>query len=184
MSLADAIVFHQMLLGALGASPVTAKQYQQYQEMFATWLTQSGHPTTIAELTPELVNQFLLWYRRRPHPRRTRGGEVAVRIAADVLKRLGQVLEDNEYVSANPLRKLRRPKVTKFVRTPFTEQEIGALWGASLRTKLPQRDEAMVLMLLATGMRLGELTGMRLEKLDIVRGEVTVIGKGRRERTI
>src|ERR1051326_675376 len=163
----EAISFHQMLLGAEGASPVTQKPYRQYEEMFAEWLQRGGHPATIAQLTPERVNQFLLWYRGRPHPRRTRGGEVAVRVAADVLKRLGQVLEDNEYLADNPLRKMRRPKVTKFTRTPFTPQEISAMWGASMRTRCPQRDEAIVLLLLATGMRLGELCGMRLEKLDL-----------------
>ena len=184
MDLRDAMSFHQMLLGANGASAYTQRQYLFYENLFVEFLQSKRYPLTIDELRPERVSEFLIWYRNRPHPRATRGGEVAVRAAADILKRLGGVLEDNEYVEVNPLRKLRRPKITKFTRVPFSTQEVQAMWGACFRTLHPARDEAIFLLLLDTGMRIGELCSMRLEHLDLDQRQVTVLGKGRRERTI
>ncbi len=46
------------------------------------------------------------------------------------------------------------------------------------------RDYLMVSLLYATGLRREELAGLRLPNLDLVRGLVTVIGKGNRERTV
>ncbi|SRR6266511_4669465 len=101
-----------------------------------------------------------------------------------MLKRLGNVLEDNDYVADNPLRKLKLPAKAKYVRQPFSQQEINAMWGVCFRTLDPVRDEAVFLLLIDTGMRIGELCSLRLEKLDLEQHELTVMGKGRRERTV
>ena len=101
-----------------------------------------------------------------------------------MLKRLGHALEDNDYVADNPLRKLKLPAKAKYVRQPFSQQEINAMWGVCFRTLDPVRDEAVFLLLIDTGMRIGELCSLRLEKLDLEQHELTVMGKGRRERTV
>src|SRR6266536_5948836 len=86
-----------------------------------------------------------------------------------MLKRLGNVLEDNDYVADNPLRKLKLPAKAKYVRQPFSQQEINAMWGVCFRTLDRVRDEAVFLLLIDTGMRIGELCSLRLEKLDLRR---------------
>jgi integrase/recombinase XerD len=182
--LRDAVSFHQLVLGANGASEHTHKQYLDYEVRFLEFLRGRGIKPALNELRPDRVREFLVWYRTLEHPRRTRGGEVAVRAAADVLKRLGNLLEENEYVEVNPLRKLKRPRITKFTRTPFSDQELSAMWGACFRTRNPARDEALFLLLLDTGVRIGEACSLKLEKLNLTERTVTVMGKGRRERTI
>jgi site-specific recombinase XerD len=182
--LRDAVSFHQLILAANNAALRTQQQYLLYECAFLEYLQHKRLPPRLEELNLGRVSEFLVWYRNRPHPRRTRGGEVAVRAAADVLKRLGGVLEQNEYFETNPLRKLGRPRVTKYVRTPFSAQEINAMWGACFRTEYPARDEALFLLLLDTGMRIGEAAGLRLDHVDLKGRQVTVLGKGRRERVI
>jgi site-specific recombinase XerD len=182
--LRDAVSFHQLVLSANGASVHTQKQYLLYGRLFLEFLARRKVSPALTELNLSRVREFLVWYRARPHPRRTRGGEVAVRAAADILKRLGSVLEENEFFEVNPLRKLGRPKITRFTRTPFSPQEINALWGACFRTQHPARDEALFLLLLDTGMRIGEACSLRLDRLDLDARTATVMGKGRRERTV
>ena len=160
----DAVSFHMLVLGANGASAYTQRQYLFYECLFLDYLSRRRLAPALAELNPQRVREFLLWYRSQDHPRRTRGGEVAARAAADILKRLGAILEENEVVEVNPLRKLQRPTITKFTRQPFTAQEINALWGACFRTQHPARDEALYLLLLDTGMRIGEATSLRLDR--------------------
>ena len=182
--LRDAVSFHQLVLAANGASPHTQKQYLSYEVLFLEYLERKRLKPELSELNQARVREFLVWYRNRPHPRRTRGGEVAVRAAADILNRLGQVLEDNEYVPDNPLRKLPRPRIAKFTRKPFTHQELNAMLGACYRTQNPARDEALFLLLLDTGMRIGEACAIRIDQVDLREHAIIVMGKGRRERTV
>jgi site-specific recombinase XerD len=182
--LRDAVSFHQLVLAAAGTSQYTQKQYLSYEVLFLAYLERKRVAPLLDELNLQRVREFLAWYRNQPHPRRTRGGEVAVRAAADILKRLGQILEDNEYVEVNPLHKLRRPIITKFTRIPFTTQELSAMHGACFRTMHAARDETLFLLLLDTGMRIGEACAIRVEQIDQAAHTVVVMGKGRRERLI
>lgn len=184
--LRDAVSFHQLVLAAAGAKPATQHQYMHYGVLFLGYLERRKIPPDLGELNTLRVREFLVWYRNQNHPRRTRGGEVAVRAAADILKRLGQVLEDNEYVAVNPLHKLRRPKVAKYTRVPFSTQELNALLGAAIRTRQPARNEALLLLLLDTGMRIGEACSLHLESVDLNQRQIKISaeGKGRRERLV
>jgi site-specific recombinase XerD len=182
--LRDAVSFHQLVLASDGASAYTQRQYLYYEAKFIAWLEHKSYGVGLDQLTTTRAREFLLWYRNQPGPHRSRGGEVAVRAGSDILKRLGQVLEDNEYFEVNPLRKLPRPKVARFTRTPFTPTELNALWGASLRTRHGARDEALFLLLLDTGMRIGEACTLTMDNLSLERRECIVHGKGRRDRLV
>ncbi|MDR3544866.1 MAG: tyrosine-type recombinase/integrase, partial [Candidatus Limnocylindrales bacterium] len=54
--------------------------------------------------------------------------------------------------------------------------------GAGLRRALALRDVAIVETAYAAGLRIAELAGLTLENLDLARGELRVVGKGRKER--
>jgi integrase/recombinase XerD len=95
--------------------------------------------------------------------------------------------------------KLKQPKYAKPVKTPFSETEIKALIKAceytteaksvdrrSFRMKRPTaaRDRALVLFLLDTGLRVGEVTRLTIEDVNLELGEVLVgpYGKGIKSR--
>lgn len=182
----DAIQLHALALQAEGRSIHTQKQYLAYEQRFLNWLEQHGKPLTIESLAPVNVSEFLAAYRSEKHPRRRRGGEVAVRAASDILKRLGQVLEDQGVIDENPLRRMRRPRIAQILRQPFTQVELVALHAAARRSQQPLRDTALFLLLLDTGMRIGEACGLRLDDVDLVRGQIRIgtQSKGRRERLV
>jgi integrase/recombinase XerC len=60
----------------------------------------------------------------------------------------------------------------------------GAESAAAEGGLLPLRDRAMVELLYATGVRVGELAGLDIDDLDPDRRTLRVIGKGNKERTV
>lgn len=65
-------------------------------------------------------------------------------------------------------------------KEPFTEDELRALYQAAHRAQ----ERAVVLLLADTGLRLGEVTGVRRRDVDWEHGTIRVIGKGGGERLV
>ena len=84
---------------------------------------------------------------------------------------------------SNPARLLTTPRVPQ--RTPrfFTILQIEAILELrDLSTLKGIRDVAILELLYATGVRVGELVGINLENLDTKQRQVKVDGKGRKQR--
>jgi integrase/recombinase XerD len=63
--------------------------------------------------------------------------------------------------------------------------EVDALLGAPDRTtSIGLRDATMLEVLYATGLRVSELVGLRLDQIFLEAGYVRVVGKGRKERVV
>lgn len=102
------------------------------------------------------------------------------------------------YARANPLRQIERPRPETRAIVPFSENEIRAMLGALGRSRpyndrgttathsLPnqERNRAMILLMLDTGLRAEELCGARVEDLDLKNQHLKVFGKGDKERIL
>lgn len=80
----------------------------------------------------------------------------------------------------NPLAGIRVHAQPWHPVAPFSDEEIKRLVEAS---KEPM-ERAVVLLLLDCGLRASELTGMRLEDIDLKTGELQIRGKGGKERRV
>lgn len=60
----------------------------------------------------------------------------------------------------------------------------GLSYPARLAPSLKARDEAMFLLLYATGLRVSELIGLKLHQMDHLQGMIRTLGKGGKERVI
>ena len=67
---------------------------------------------------------------------------------------------------------------------PFTPDQLEAVLAAARQTNQPHRNEAIVTLLLDTGIRASELCGLRHQDLDLNERRITVVGKGDKRRTI
>lgn len=83
-------------------------------------------------------------------------------------------------MSVNPTEGLRVRKPKLQPRPPFTEEECRALLAAT-ETRL---ERALLLTLIASGIRRAELLGMQVDDIDWGRGLALIHGKGMRERWI
>ncbi len=88
-------------------------------------------------------------------------------------------------VLTNPAKEVATPKVPKKVPRFLTVDEVFALMEAPVfNTVLGSRDRAIMELLYAAGLRVGELVGLDIELIDLVSKTVRVMGKGRKERIV
>jgi site-specific recombinase XerD len=185
MDLADCVQYHQLSLQAEGRSPATLRLYLLYERRFLEYLTERRIPPDLDALSSLNVRNATEWFRAE-RTDGARGGQVAVCTFVSTLKTWASFLETEGVFTASPLVRVKRPRVAKVLRQPFSAQEVMALWGATRQTRSPIRDEALLLLLLDSGMRIGEAVTLTLGKLRLDERHVIVglDGKGKRERLV
>jgi integrase/recombinase XerC len=88
----------------------------------------------------------------------------------------------------NPCLGIRPPRGEKRLPHTLSPDELAALLGAapveSNADPLAIQDRAMFELMYSSGLRLAELIGLGLHSVDPARGEMRVLGKGRKERVV
>ncbi|WP_124071229.1 tyrosine recombinase XerC [Filibacter tadaridae] len=88
-------------------------------------------------------------------------------------------------INDNAFRALHHPKKEERLPAFFYEEEMEQLFSACVgEDKKSLRDYAILEMLYATGIRVSELTSIRLGDIDNHLGIVMIMGKGRKERYV
>lgn len=112
------------------------------------------------------------------------------------LQSLFQYLIQQGYTEHNPIDGVERPKNRKkdpvFLTHDESEQFLVALGkstgiskkAAPFHQKLYKRDYAIIYWLMKTGLRISELQSLTVDQLSPSAEEITVIGKGNKQRTI
>ena len=94
-----------------------------------------------------------------------------------------------ELIDSDPALRLKAPKREKSLPGVLHQHQVlrlveGAASAAAEGGPLPLRDRALVELLYATGIRVGELAGLDVDDLDPDRRTLRVLGKGNKERTV
>lgn len=157
------------------------------------FLDSEGLSTEVGEIGANEIRRFIVSLRERPrfaNHRFTRPqtGHLSGHTINGYLRGLRSFwswLEREEFIEANPFRAVRIPKAPIKVIPTFTDEQLRALFGA-VDTTSPTgcRDYAIMLMLLDTGIRCSELTGLRLTDVDLNGRLLKVHGKGNKERMV
>ena len=87
-------------------------------------------------------------------------------------------LEDEDYIVKSPVRRIKRVKAPVVIRETFTDEELESIREGCTEI----RDLAIVDLLAATGMRVGELVKLARTDVDFVERECVVHGKGNKQR--
>lgn len=89
-------------------------------------------------------------------------------------------LMDEEYISKNPMRKISKIKGQKQKKKAFSEMEIEKIRQAARQSKKPEKYIAFIEIMLSTGCRVGEISGIKAEE---VKDDLVVVhGKGQKDR--
>ena len=89
------------------------------------------------------------------------------------------------YLEENVMRRLKLPSLPKVLPEPLTEVEIQSILAASLdNTQERLRNFSIMMLFLDTGIRLDELVNLKLSRIDFTLGEMTILGKGSKERRV
>ncbi len=164
-------------LRAENKSPKTVTTYGESVTQLQTYLAGEG-VTSVAEVRREHIEAFMadLLGRRS-------AATASVRFRA--LQQFFRWLVDDEHLDVDPMAKMKVPFVPEQPVPILTEDDLRALLATCRsRTFEDRRDEAIIRLLADTGVRRGELLGMRWKDVDLDVGVVTVLGKGRRRRQV
>jgi site-specific recombinase XerD len=189
---------------AAGRSPSTVQYYRWGLKHFAWWADRN-HLPSLDGLTPEALRMFLEYLqttetrwgaeewtdRRGGSGARKKLSPSSVAGYVRVLKAFCSWLIEEGELDDTPFRRVKTPKVPKQQVHPLTPEEVRALIDACKRHRGGQqlgpqwdlRDLALVLTLLDTGLRLGEVLGMTRNSVS-PSGRLVVLGKGRKERAV
>ena len=89
------------------------------------------------------------------------------------------------WVDSDPTALIDAPKLGRPLPKSLGEAEVEALLAApDLEEPEGIRDRTMLELLYATGLRVSELVGLRLEQVNTAQGVVRVVGKGNKERLV
>ena len=165
------------------ASPLTVAGYRSDIEGFVSYCADKKgvKPDEVGLdiLDPRPVREYLAHLQERGMKRST----MARKIAA--LRSFGKYLYSSQVTGINPVGTVSTPKKDKRLPRFLYPQEIEALLASpDPRDVLGSRDLAILELLYATGMRVGELVGLDLPDFDAEEKLVRVMGKGNKERII
>lgn len=169
--------FHHLIVER-GLAPLTVEAYGRDLAGLAAFVKERGRESW-REITLEDLQQFLNDLAQEGVGPRSRARKLsAVRQFFRFLLREG--LADH-----NPLEWLDSPKLPKGLPKVLGLEEVDRLLAApDPTTPLGQRDDTMLELLYATGLRVSELVGLTVPQLDLRRGVVRVLGKGSKERLV
>lgn len=159
----------------------TQRFYRVKLEYFINWMDAQA-VKTITELTPELLREFFIAMSERGH---NAGGVHAVyRTVKTFLRWYALEFEPLEW--RDPLKKVKPPKVDIEPLEPIPLEHVRAMLDTCKRGKFTdERDRAILLFLLDTGVRAGELLALDRPDADILTGDVLIRkSKSRKPRTV
>lgn len=180
--------FLKYLEAERNASPHTIVNYLMDIKQFIalTWGDRAKPPHSWELVDRQTARQFLLFFQEMGMAPATTGRKLSA------LRSFYRFLVREEYVKSNPFSSLGLPKKGHYLPAVLTVAEVEQLLTAphTLRAApksvfeeyIPVRDTAILETLYSTGMRVGELVGLRTPQLDLASGIIQVYGKGKKER--
>lgn len=94
-------------------------------------------------------------------------------------------LEREHYIESNPFHQISLPKMQKTIPDFFYKEELEKLFEVEkLDTPLSVRNQAIIELFYATGIRVSELVQLKVSDIDFNVGTLLVIGKGNKERYV
>lgn len=177
-SLAVIVKSWKLSLEARNKSARTVEQYTDSARLFVEFLERKHLPTQVASITREHVESFMVdqLARLKPSSAQTR---------YKCLKLLFDWCEEEEELERSPMAKMKPPIIPEQPVPVLTDLELVKLFKVCQGRGFEERRDLAIISLLAdTGIRRAECAGLDLDDVDLDHKMATVLGKGRRPRTV
>jgi integrase/recombinase XerD len=151
----------------------TLSFYRAKLSLFIRWYEADGIET-IQDLSAHHIRRYLVHLHRRKL-----SSQYQHDIARAIRAFLNYCVRD-ELLEKSPFTKVQMPRLEKKILEAFSADDIRLI----LKSCVTERDRALCLFLLDTGVRASELLALNVEDIDLKTGMVTVrLGKGQKGRT-
>ena len=160
-----------------GLSENTLKSYRHDVEAYSAWLFENSQ--TLVDARRADINLYL--------SNRLQKGLKARSTARSLscLRALYRYMLREKIIVDDPTLRVDNPKLGRPLPDTLTELDVEMLLEApDVRTPLGMRDRTMLEVLYACGLRVSELTGLRLGEINLRQGVLRIVGKGSKERLV
>lgn len=167
-----------------GASPNTLAAYRNDLVQLTEFLqSRNGHSSEhIAweEVAEQTISDYVLYLHELGYSETTRARKIAS------TKSLFGFLVNEGVTETNPTTNVSAPRIGRSLPEALTIEEVDRLLAAPGQVHTPEaiRDQAMLELLYASGMRVSELLSLELEHISLEAGWVRCFGKGGKERIV
>lgn len=179
-----------------GHSKYTICNYRSTLVHFLMYMREEHLYETIDQIEEADVLEWMAYLRGVTTRRGKPYSSVSIQSKARFVIAFFNWLFGHKKIDVNPVAQIKQPKAEKTLIRIFTEEDLIKLdaacdrspHGPSLtedeRKALAARDRAILWLLLSTGIRAGELCGLRFSDLDWSDGSIVVHGKGAKQRRV
>ena len=165
-------------LRASNLSAHTVRLYAGILRRFGDFLIERGMPTEVGAISREHVEEYLA------ETLRTRKANTAANRHKALRAFFKWLVEEGE-LTASPMRNVKAPRIPEEPPPVISDEQLARLLKAcDGRDIESRRDAAMIRLLLDTGLRRGELAGLKVGDIDLDLDVALVVGKFRRPRAV
>lgn len=172
-----------------GQSLQTEKTYAALLLNFVAWAEQKGmddwKKVKLSHLMAFLEEERTRALKTNPKSSGRKLSSESLYLQVAALRAFYNFAEAEKHLAGNVAENLSMPRRWKRLPKSLSSSEIDSLLKAETpATPSNLCDQAVLELAYASGLRLAELRGLRLEQLHLEAGFITVIGKGNKERVV
>jgi site-specific recombinase XerD len=163
-------------LRATNRSPRTIEKYTLAATQLARFLAAEDLPTDVAQIRRRDVEAYIAYLLERYKP-----GTALTRYQD--LQQFFKWCESEDEIPVSPMAKMTPPLLPDVPVPVLGTDQLQALLATCAGKEFDEvRDNAVLRLFIDTGMRLGELAGLKVSDVDLDDNVAVVLGKGRRPR--
>lgn len=148
-------------------------------EKFADWAGKSKQLSSPSEVELGALTEYLATEKERGL------APASMKLIVVALKIFFRFLKMRLTIERDPAELLPLPRITRFLPETLNQVQVKRLLEIDLRGRpFPRRDRAILELFYASGLRISELAGARLENLNLQERVIRVTGKGSKTRLV
>ena len=160
-----------------GLSENTLMSYRHDLNGFAAWLNENS--LIFTDVSRADINHYLSYRFRKGLKARSTARSLSC------LRALYRYMLREKIILNDPTLRVENPKLGRPLPDVLTELDVEKLLAApDIRTPLGMRDRTMLEVLYACGLRVSELTGLKIGEINLRQGVIRIVGKGSKERLV
>ncbi len=188
----ELIEYYEVCNKAEGKSPKTISWYSANLKSFRNYLKNRRLPDSLDNIDTKLLREYVLYllkktrYENHPYtPAKTELLSTAtVHGHVRTLRAFFNWLVVEGLAQNSPAKDLKPPKIIRKVVSTLSDEEIGAILSTFSTSPSDTRNQTLFMILLDTGLRIGELINLKMEDIHMDEGYLKVLGKGKKERIV
>lgn len=185
----------------------TMNSYEQSLRLFERWCMDELNMCSVDKITESIIRHYITSIQERgkysfysnekqkdtnkPERRRDYRKPVSTTTINNYIRNLKAFfnwLDSDCIIKKNPMKKVKPLRAERKMKEFLTDEEFKRLISTLDKSYYPEhRDYAMIMLMIDSGMRLGECSNLRVEDINLSRKQVTIsadIAKGRKERSV